>query len=111
MAHTPGPWKVSYYAATREPAHRWTVGGYEWVEPYGATVCEMSGNPERAEANAHLIAAAPDLLAALRVLAARTETRIDYCFCETAKAIDGDLPCLFCLKQQARAAIEKAEGK
>ena len=52
-----------------------------------------------------------DLLAALRVLAARTETRIDYCFCETAKAIDGDLPCLFCLKQQARAAIERAEGK
>ena len=68
MAHTPGPWKVSYYAATRKPAHRWTVGGYEWVEPYGATVCEMSGNPERAEANAHLIAAAPDLLAALKAL-------------------------------------------
>ena len=68
MAHTPGPWKVSYYAATRKPAHRWTVGGYEWVEPYGATVCEMSGNPERAEANAHLIAADPDLLAALRAI-------------------------------------------
>ena len=63
---------------------------------------------DEAEARHRLQDAAPDLLAALRALEARTETRIDYCFCETAKAIDGDLPCLFCLKQQAHAAIEKA---
>ena len=64
----------------------------------------QEGRRQMADCNA-------DLLAALRALEARTETRIDYCFCETAKAIDGDLPCLFCLKQQARAAIERAEGK
>ena len=107
MAHTPGPWKVSYYAATRKPAHRWTVGGYEWVEPYGATVCEMSGNPERAEANAHLIAAAPDLLAALRELVEAVTP-----WCEAIRRTsDGRLmPTerkMYDAAIQARAAIER----
>ena len=97
MAHTPGPWKVHGTEIWAEH-RRITMGRGAYDEKDRAT----------RDANARLITSAPDLLAALRALEARTETRIDYCFCETAKAIDGDLPCLFCLKQQARAAIEKA---
>lgn len=55
--HTPGPWTMGWEGAVREPGlGRPCVGttGYaDWVGPHGA------------EADARLIAAAPDLLAAL----------------------------------------------
>lgn len=64
MAHTPGPWRVDI-----DPRP-----GMEWnreVVADGLTICFMAHSnlraPERDEANACLVAAAPDLLAACRL--------------------------------------------
>lgn len=58
MTHTPGPWT----AEQTDDAGRWFItAGYENI------VSAQYGNP-LSEANARLIAAAPDLLAALRDL-------------------------------------------
>ena len=61
--HTPGPWTMGWEGAVREPGlGRPCVGttGYaDWVGPHGS------------EADARLIAAAPDLLAALEHARAR----------------------------------------
>lgn len=80
--HTPGPWK-----------HDETWG----LIKYGKTeICALhSGN----EANANLIAAAPDLLSALRFLLA------DYVAIEGEKLTGSSVPV-----EMARAAIAKAEG-
>ena len=80
--HTPGPWK-----------HDETWG----LIKYGKTeICALhSGN----EANAHLIASAPDLLEALRFLLA------DYIAIEGERLTGSSVPI-----EMARAAILKAEG-
>ena len=58
--HTPGPWTMGWEGAVREPGLGrpcvGTTGHADWVGPHGA------------EADARLIAAAPDLLAALRAV-------------------------------------------
>ena len=55
--HTPGPWTMGWEGAVREPGLGrpcvGTTGHADWVGPHGA------------EADARLLAAAPDLLAAL----------------------------------------------
>jgi hypothetical protein len=58
-AHTPGPWQVG----TQPPIPGWALA----VVGEGRVVCDltMAGN---AEADARLIAAAPDLLAALQAI-------------------------------------------
>ena len=61
--HTPGPWAVNPFAAQVDAFN----------ENGGATVCELLWPTEvrseaETEANARLIAAAPDLLAALKAL-------------------------------------------
>jgi len=54
MGHTPGPWRVN--------AHDICAGSDAVAGVYGTT----GYAPEEAQANARLIAAAPDLLAALK---------------------------------------------
>lgn len=56
--HTPGPWRMGYGYATRDirSGHRHIIARVDVVT-------------EEGEANARLIAAAPDLLAALETLA------------------------------------------
>lgn len=64
MKHTPGPW------FTFGNGH--CVGGPESIEGagQGIAMCGMRARtPEEAEANARLIAAAPDLLSALQDIA------------------------------------------
>lgn len=80
--HTPGPWKYN---------DTWGL-----VE-YGKTqICALhSGN----KANAHLIAASPDLLEALRFLLA------DYIAIQGDQLTGSSVPI-----EMARAAISKAEG-
>ena len=61
MTHTPGPWTIE---GTRDSDEFWVVKDE-------GPVCEISqtfGYPDADEANARLIAAAPELLAALRDL-------------------------------------------
>lgn len=89
MAHTPGPWE-------KEPE----AGRGAWIkganDEWAALAC--GDTDESARANAHLIAAAPDLLEALRVLLAYLPADED--------AVD---PQQHAALRAARAAIAKAE--
>ena len=61
--HTPGPWKEGYYTGD---IYAELVAGHSWSR-IAAVTGEASGliTPDEAEANARLIAAAPDMLEAL----------------------------------------------
>jgi len=98
MEHTPGPWE---YWAEKIPieAHDdlqvFQIDSGRWIADVGPD-CD----PQR-HANAHLIAAAPDLLAALRlVISTDPDPDPDGMF---SPAYEGAI-------QQARAAIAKAKG-
>lgn len=89
MNHTPAPWRVQ--PSTRTDQH--IIAGKRWI----ATVSNHDFHPteeenERTKANAHLIAAAPDLLAALMEAAEIIEST----------GLDAS---------PARAAIAKAQGE
>jgi hypothetical protein len=98
MKHTPGPWK---YAVVRERSGPNTLDdgyGYVWPEPTGQTIAEVRKSSDT-EANARLIAAAPDLLAALGYMVRATNvTQIDPIV-------------MFASIEKARAAIQKATGE
>lgn len=76
MQHTPGPWHIAY---THDDGTQIAIDddfGMEGGRNYDlATVTH--GDPEELRANARLIAAAPDLLAALRDLVACTPETYD----------------------------------
>jgi hypothetical protein len=111
MSHTPGPW-TGWYTPTGPDEHGWAIG------PEGCTPCVATVSADEAggltdgasiEANARLIAAAPDLLAALIALK-------DHVAGEMTFTDDGagwqpdDLP-LAQLLTTAEDAITKAEGE
>ena len=88
MTHTPGPWTIE---GTRDSDEFWVVKDE-------GPVCEISqtfGYPDADEANARLIAAAPDLLAALQEW--------------TSMAVNSGLEGCDEILEQAEAAIAKAE--
>jgi hypothetical protein len=59
-AHTKGPWYID-----RQSPHSPIC-----IKPHpGRIVCDVDGTDDEAEANAHLIAAAPDLLDACKMMA------------------------------------------
>jgi len=63
--HMPGPWRLSIHEVEDNPAQGlrvYGVGESDWIAD-----CGLPGDAPR-EANARLIAAAPALLAALRLL-------------------------------------------
>ena len=95
--HTPGPWRIHRYAACvvegEDGRTVATTGGYSDNTSDGAYVVEN-------EANAHLIAAAPDLLATLKSTVIALEECAD---CLDSYRI-GQL-------EAARSAIAKAEGR
>lgn len=87
--HTPGPWKVSGHMVRTECETSWPV----------ASCCY--GTAAQSDANARLIAAAPELLAAcdamLNAIADNTDIGFDVDLNEAMRA--------------ARAAIVKAKGE
>lgn len=95
--HTPGPWSVNECHV------------YRYDDEYDETICDTSGAPteaafmsdvpDRAEANARLIAAAPELLEACKRLMGRA-----FVGSHTPREQDP-------LWKLAHAAIAKAEGK
>ncbi len=104
-APTPGPWKIRECYSNGEPVE-WAVESRH-PEHSGliASVYMTVDNDEQDAANARLIAASPDLYEALKGVLARLNSHtssIESCDLpeETEDAIE-----------QARAAIEKAEGK
>ena len=97
--HTPGPWTVDY----TDDNLRIQAGDLLIAEVNGSTEhIEVRGlDEETTEANAWLIAAAPDLLAALERILARLEMlNLFIERGEDAKVVE-----------QARAAIGKATGR
>ena len=97
MSHTPGPWR----------RYKDKTGRVSKIEGRGRRVCTFQPSDLNAEANASLIAAAPDLLEALewyaeKVTNCRKITR------EGDKARD-DLD--YDGGRRARIALEKARGE
>lgn len=89
--HTPGPW----YRSTSGRYIR-----YDMPPMTGANVCDLDvfgGPPDEAEANARLIAAAPDLLAACKLVVA----------CYKGTTAHEQVPAW----EAVLAAIAKAEGR
>lgn len=100
--HTPGPWQVNGSWLNIETGNRHTA--VESVLPGGfgmVASLEHSFTRESEEANARLIAAAPELLEALKELVNDGE-----CYC--ADNVASKETCRHC---KARAAIAKAQGE
>jgi hypothetical protein len=98
LTHTPGPWKADITPRTGNYAGSFSV------EADGLVVCGRAGVPNRASesaANARLIAAAPDLLAALKLILPIAES---YLKKAPGHPDNGKLA-------DARDAIAKAEGR
>jgi hypothetical protein len=97
--HTPGPW---FYAASAHEDADYIVGS-AWPDPRGEGYnpqVALIRNSQSALSNARLIAAAPDLVAALERLTSDVE-----CYC--ADNVADNRPCGHCV---ARAALAKAKG-
>jgi hypothetical protein len=88
VTHTPGPWEKDDV----------------WIQSKGDTIAEVWDN-----SNAHLIAAAPDLLEALKSLA--NEATGFLAMADPTAHGQTNLKCLDRRIEAARAAIAKAEGR
>lgn len=107
--HTPGPWQV---ARQTSPNNHWYVlAASPHVEGKSQTVCELNGpwNPSNYDANAKLIAAAPELLSSLTA----TLDALDEVMGRLAKSAPRLLPADVTVEPwktalRARAAISKA---
>lgn len=85
-SHTPGPWTIHDQVDSE---------GFTIIKGQGLRLAKVTNSePDWAEANAHLIAAAPELLEALE-----------------AAAVSLSSVGLWEESQHARAAIAKAEGR
>lgn len=93
-AHTPGPWSAPYWDSNPGDRGWWIHNGKQGAEEYAVAVT-FSLNPQ-GEADARLIAAAPDLLEALQFFVAP--------FAGLEVVPDGFIA-------KARTAIAKAKGE
>jgi len=91
-AHTPGPWQANQL----DNGH-FTISTQQYVN-----ICQMARNKEPEGANARLIAAAPELLEALKEYVTGTSAERNHSTCE-------ERPCTLC--KIAKRAIAKAEGR
>ncbi len=97
--HTPGPWRSSM--TIEESRKRFVADIWQGADD-GPCIATVEGDDQdRVQANARLIADAPELLAALR-------DTLDALYNETPN--DDDDSYLSQVKKTARAAIAKAEG-
>lgn len=107
MAYTPGPWSFEVATCTVE-----YNDGYEFSEI--AIVATGHVLPEESNANGHLIAAAPELLATIRAMISDYENYSDGWLRESieSRSSTARFP-LHRMREilDARAAIAKAEGK
>lgn len=97
LGHTPGPWKIDRSFPRQLP-----FGISQQNEPHKGVLTSMAfckKTTDEAAANASLIAAAPDLLAALEWIA--SQERYTFAECTLAEEII----------DRARAAIKKARGE
>ena len=114
-SHTPGPWSVrfgeqagydcmfwSYDVISANGLRTASLGG----DAYGQPACDAKFRCSEAAANARLIAAAPDLLAALKALSHGDAD----CWCDFAIG-NPMYPTHSTKCVAAKAAIAKAEGR
>lgn len=118
--HTPGPWEVAVWDEAKDPVEQFREqisygSGPIWgvwcpehpltrgkhPNPEHAVMPALTGNGPASEANAYLVSAAPDLLAALKMLAHVVGEQ---------PASDVDDGSIYALAV-AHSAIAKAEGK
>lgn len=97
MKHTPGPWIIEKRVNTFS-----FVINSDNPRKCIADSWDINTGPIETEANARLIAAAPELLEALKDLYAQA--------CGMPKSCGHDFTCI-CPGDKAKAAIAKAEGK
>lgn len=98
-AHTPGPWEISFEAP------RWIIQA-RGVIGKQAVAYLMGGDYIALAANAHMIAAAPELLASLREVSDMLTGRTDM----LAKLHPMMGPAEMAVFERAAAAIAKATG-
>jgi hypothetical protein len=105
MKHTPGPWNRERYDTGRSPSRYFPITAIR--NGKHCRIAESGGDSdlpsEEIEANGALIAAAPELLQALKDLVSQVEDQ-DNIFDEGLSAAHDSM-------QDARAAIAKAEGR
>lgn len=106
MSHTPGPWVANEYGVVHAPAGKDEHNQQLWRDIYFDR--DAKTNEERV-ATARLIAAAPDLLAALRCALADLEGALQAHRDGDPHAHDWKAHALSI--DEARAAIAKAEGQ
>ena len=104
--HTPGPW-VQPMRYSPEDGCDIPCGAIEDADGRSITVCTYDQEPTISAANARLIAAAPDLLAACKAVSEWHQHSVG-CPASEIGAI-GDSGC-DCGLAAVRAAIAKAEG-
>jgi hypothetical protein len=78
--HTPGEWEFRKWDGEKWPEKRWSVG---IKENNGKAICispQYEYETEESEANAQLIAAAPELLEALQAIVESTSDVYDWKF-------------------------------
>ena len=120
MAHTPGPWTIHDEEYCQDEIYGDLRGPMEDGRIVGTQVCFISeAESEKTRlANARLIAAAPDLLAALKelddaadVFAADQSHATDKRCGEVQPVTVAECEALNAALAKARAAIRKAEGE
>ena len=108
MEHTPGPWRIEErHGHSSDGLPRWVITA-DSVDRLA--ICSRRGvhSDEEAEANARLIRAAPELLAACVALIDAAGKSMDI----VTHDDDGHpLSAIGLARKQARAAIAKAEGR
>ncbi len=108
--HTPGPWRIEGYTRLiggEVTGHTISHGVNNYRDGPEGYVCTTNGT---SEADARLIAAAPDLLEALQ-FAASSLDQLYRNIAEFGTVTDGEfLDGVYAAEQRCRAAIAKAEG-
>ncbi len=103
-SHTQGPWHYALTVVDNGDEYLAIIGtpnGNEDALPHrGAFIGKITGKRERREANARLIAAAPDLLETLQRISEGKVMQGEFSHAETVLAY----------QELARAAIAKAKG-
>lgn len=105
--HTPGPWYVSGDKILATRTKDGCESTLQWANVVGKIGGVPYGPPDEDKANAQLIGAAPEMLAALRVTLHRAEQArhsSEQLGPIAAEWLDGII-------SEARAAIAKAEGR
>jgi hypothetical protein len=108
VQHTPGPWRVNLTHPKRYSDVRYThvVETAYNRSPYFPAQISPSNGGEEALANAHLIASAPELLAACKAIHKWIINRPFHAICQFEEA--GDIACPI---NTLLEAIAKAEGR